>query len=136
MIPITTILSEIDTAITTGSGVAFKSRERGYIREVVPVTAMPSLDIAAGDHSAIERAGYTDYTLPVIIVLRRQGVNRSATADTFNNDIEAVCAALDAHRPVAFDHIGAVASQRGEEAGGDGSTVRVAVITCNALYHD
>ena len=136
MIPITTILTEVSAAVNAVSGVTFKSHEEGFIREVVPVTQMPSCDIAAGDHTTAEFAGYTDYTLPLIIVMRRQDVGRKTNADTFNDFIERVCAALTTHSPVAFDHIGAIASQRGEEPGGDGSMVRVAVITCNALYHD
>ena len=136
MIPITTILTEVSTAVNAVSGVTFKSHETGYIREVVPVTQMPSCDIAAGDHTAVEMAGYTDYTLPLIIVMRRQDITRTAKGLNFNDFIERICAALESHSPVAFDHIGAIASQRGEEPGGDGSMVRVAVITCNVLYHD
>ncbi len=136
MIPITTILTEIAGVVTSVEGITFRSTETGYVREVVPVTAMPACDIMAGDHSSQEYAGYTDYSLPIIIVLRRQAVKPTSKAAALDQWIEDICGALESHAPVAFDRIGPTASQKAEEPGGDGSIIRIAVITCTALYHD
>lgn len=132
MIDFSAIEEELVTRIGTGFG--FISQETGRIRELVPITRMPSLDVSAQGHETKEDASRT-YRVPVIAVIRRKGVDRTDNADAFKVLVEQVCDRLEGYKGASFDVIRELASQLFEEVGGDGAMVRSVVIRFVVLAH-
>ena len=131
MVDFTVIENEISALIgSTG----FTSVETGRIREDIPITQMPSLDVAVTGHETLYRANKT-YSTAVIAVIRNKGVDRSDNAATFKAFIKSICEALEEHQSVNIDAIRDISSDFGETRSGDGSFVRSAVLTIRILSH-
>jgi len=133
VIDFSAIEDELVDVITAAA--TFTSTQTGYIREVIPITQMPSLDVSAQGHSTQHNANRT-YTVPIICVIRRKGVDRAANATAFKVLVEQICAALEAYtHPANFDAARNFTSNIGMEQSGDGAIVRTVVITFNVLAH-
>ncbi len=132
MIDFSAIESEVSSIIT--SAATFKSSETGYIREIVPVTQMPACDVSAQGHESRQLVN-RDYTIQMVAVIRRQGVDRKDNADSFKLLVEQVCAALEGWKGTSFDVIRNITSKHGMGQDGNGALVRTVIVEFNCLAH-
>ncbi len=134
MIDFSAIESEI-MSLCTGA-TTFKSTETGRIRENVPDASMPSCDVACLQHESTRRAGYTEYRIPVVVMIRERGIKRTAGERALKGKFELVCAALEsAGHGTAFDVLRDMSSRTYMAESGDTKSVREGVVTLNALAH-
>lgn len=126
MIDLTAIETDIAVAL---SGLGFVSIEPHRIREVVPITLMPALDIECQGHKEM-RDARRHYAMPTIIAIRNKGVDREDNSIAFKAFVRNVVEILEHLRTERFDIIANISSDIGSGDNGNGGYVRAVVITC------
>jgi len=131
MIDFTAIEEEVISLIM--AGLSFTSTCKGYIREVVPITAMPALDVDAHSHKSTEQA-HARYTISVLCAIRSKGVDREENARKFKAFVRQICERLESgYLGTSFNVIRNIASEVGSGETGEGAMVRTAVIRFDCL---
>lgn len=129
MIDVVAIETDIKNAL---SGITFVSVEAHRIREVIPITQMPALDISSSGHT-MKRDAQRHYTVPVVLVIRNKGVDREDNAIQFKRFIFDICVILESLRTANIDIVSDITSNNAEGDTGDGGFVRASVISINVL---
>ncbi len=110
----------------------YASTETGRIREQVPVNQMPARDIAAGQVTEDQQAGYVSYRVPVTLVIRTTGFQRATAEADLKAKMEAVKTAWAAQKGTSFDVLRNFSAQAADTAADGGKTIRVGVVTVTA----
>jgi len=119
--------------ICTGAH-SFKSSLAGRIREVIPNSEMPSCDVACTEHEGAQRAGYEDAKSGVMIVIRCSHMKRTTAENNLKIILENLRAALETSgKGTSFCVLRDITSRATDEPEGEGSPVRVGIITLLAL---
>lgn len=129
MIDFSAIEHELYTAVS--SITTFKSIKEGRIRETVPITQMPSIDISAQGHTTSHDC-QRHYDVPVLMVIRTKGFDRDDNVAAFKTLVEDVCAALEVYKGTSFARVRDIKSELGEEEAGNGAYSRVVAISMTA----
>ncbi len=131
MIQTTAIMGEIYDRI---SDLAFKSVQCGRIRELVSAAQMPACDIGGGSASCIQRAGYQEWSAPIVIVIRTQSsANRRAASDDARDLASQVVDALAGTKGTYYDVFRDFqVTTSDEDEAGTGKTIHIAVVQLTA----
>jgi len=111
----------------------FKSTQTGTIRETVPLTQMPCLDLTATGHKYNPVDEVSRYRVPIICVIRRQGVDRPDNAKAFKALVKAICTALESRTGTAYGVVREIESDFQEYDAGNGKMVRSGVLQFTVL---
>jgi hypothetical protein len=114
-------------------GDPFKSIIYGRVRELVTAAQMPACDIAGGSATSLQRAGYTEWSTPITIIIRTQdNTRRTATNDArkfARASVEKLANTTGVYYDV-FRNFSITTSD--EDSAGNGKTIHVAVIQFTA----
>ena len=134
MIDITAILGEIYDRISAASANPFTSLVyAARVRELVTAAQMPACDIAGGSATSVQRAGYTEWSALITIVIRSQSVKRRTGAGYAMQYANWTVSLLRNTKGVCYDVFRdfAVTTIDDDETG-TGATVHTAVIQFTA----
>lgn len=130
MIDFSAIETEIAALITAAA--TFTSSNTGRIRETLPISSMPAVDVSATGHVHEQPGVNARYRIPMMAVIRSYGTDRNDNASEFKELVEAACGALEHETGSNFDIIRDITSTIGDATNGEAGSVRVAVITFTA----
>lgn len=120
------IESELKTAFANLT--KFNSIETGHIRETVPTSKMPALDISCVGMQYNFYDPEAQYKIPAVIVVRKYGPDRSEAANEFKELTESLCAILETLTGTAFAVVRNIDASIQEYAGDTSGIVRTGVI--------
>jgi hypothetical protein len=126
---------EGELAAQIGAADGFCTSECGRIRQAIPVSDMPALDISAEGHGTRMDAN-REYDIPILCIIRRAGFDRTENATEFKVLVEKVCASLEDYQGTAFDVVRNISSKITGVRTRGGSLVRTAEITFVCKAHD
>ncbi len=106
----------------------FLSTETGHIRENVPNSQMPSLDISCVGMQYNFYDAEAQYKIPCVIVIRKYGPDRREAANEFKELVESLCAILETLTGTAFAVVRNIDASIQEYAGDTSGIVRTGVI--------
>lgn len=129
---INTSAIEIELASVCAEAFTFKSSSTGRIRETVPDTAMPGLDISALPVRSEHKAGYIAYRVPVLFVIRVSKQNRDDGSARLKQAIDAIITVFESYKGTSFDVLRDVLGRAVDDDNGSGSPVRIGIIQATA----
>lgn len=133
MIDFSVVETEIGD-IAAGLTYSFKSKNVGYIREVVTLSEMPASDVAATGHNQSYDTK-RHYEIPCVARFATWDWSRTNSSTSFKEAVEQFCAAIEVYRSSAVDAVRNIQSAFPSAETGDGNVVRLAVVKFTCLSH-
>lgn len=131
MVDFSAIRDEVEDQIIAATGITFKSTANGYIREVVPVTQMPSLDIATTNLRVTFQAD-AGHEVGLYFRIARQDGARTTNAEEFEEMIELLIDEMESYQGAAFNVLRDIEANFNVDKAGDGAMVRAVEVACIA----
>lgn len=110
----------------------FKSVVCGTIREVIPITQMPSLDVSTQGHETVQNAT-RKYRVPVAIVIRTQDYVKRDNASQFKDLVQSVCNRLEDMQGTSFGVVRDIKSRLSKDNASEGARVYSVTIDLTLL---